>query len=811
MACLRRGFAPIPVPAKQKAPNLPEWQHLKANEADIPRWFEGEGNIGLLLGEPSGGLVDVDLDCPEAMRLAAAFLPPTAMRHGRASKPNSHWFYRLEDAADPVKFTAHDGACLLELRSTGQQTIVPPSIHPSGEKLIWESDSDPAVADAEGLAVNAARLASAILLLPRYPEPGTRNDFCLTLAGLLVRGGMGPEYAAHFIRELARAAGDEEWRQRGKAAESTFDKMAEDEPVRAGTALAKMLGLDGKKVVSKLRQWLHLAGSPIPGKVQFQSQASSLMHLAGELDLFHDADRSAYATIQRNGHREIWLVRSKEFKLWLRSRHFDEAKTTLNSEALQNAIETFESRALFESPERQVAVRVAGLGDVFYLDLANERWEAVEITASGWRITPDVPIKFLRPRGMLPLPTPISGGHIGDLRPFLNLETDEDWILVLAWLMSVLRPAGPYPVLAINGEHGSAKSTTSRVLRSLLDPNKALLRSLPRDIHELMIQAGNARIMCFDNLSHLSESISDALSQIATGGAFSARELYTDAEEKLFEAQRPILMNGIEDLCTRPDLQDRALAITLPSIPPERRQAEDGFWEGFRRAHPHILGALLDAASIALRSLPTVKLARSPRMADFARWATAAESGLGLEPDAFLHAYESNLKTANSLTLESSSIATAIQQFLEHQTSWNGTATDLLMELNRRAGDVGLRGKGWPCNARTLGNALRRIKPNLRQTGIAVEFGREPARQGRRLIRLCKVGNFATAAYAASASEDFKSYTPGHADAADANGQIADSNPDIANHRRINGAYAADAADAKIQACTPCGPNTGTV
>ena len=796
---LRRGGIPIPVPARQKAPNLPGWQHLKVNEADIPRWFEGEGNIGLLLGEPSGGLVDVDLDCPEAMRLAVAFLPHTAMRHGRAGKPNSHWYYRVEDALAPQKFTAPDGGCLLELRSTGQQTIVPPSIHPSGEPLHWESDGVPSLADAEGLAVNAARLASAVLLLRYYPQQGNRNDFCLALAGLLVRGGMEPEYAAHFIRELARATGDEEWQERGKATESTFDKMAKDEPVRAGTALAEMLGLDGKKVISKIRQWLRLTALPANGKTPAQNQATSLMLLAGDIELFHDAERRAYATLAREGHKETWPVRDREFKLWLRGGHFAETKTALNGEALQNAIETYESQALFQGPEPQMAVRVAEFGNAIELDLANERWEAVEITPSGWRVVADPPVKFLRPRGILALPTPICGGSISELRPFLNLETDEDWVLVLAWLLAALRPIGPYPVLALNGEHGSAKSTTARVLRELIDPNKAALRALPRDIHELMIQASNARILCFDNLSHLPESVSDALSRIATGGAFSARELYSNAEETLFEAQRPILLNGIEDLCSRPDLQDRALVITLPGIAPERRKSEQEFWKAFRQVHPRILGALLEAAAAALRNLPTVRLEQMPRMADFARWATAAEPGLGLEPGAFLRAYEGNREAANSLTLESSPIAVTIQQLMEPRADWSGTATELLSELNRISREPERRSKSWPANARSLGNALRRIKPNLRQTCLGVEFGREPARKGRRMIRLRKIGNVASASYAASAIEHFQPVTSAATDAADANVDIADAKPSVANPPKINGANAADVADAKIQ------------
>src|SRR5262249_35868902 len=154
--------------------------------------------------------------------------------------------------------------------------------------------------------------------------------------------------------------------------------------------------------------------------------------------------------------------------------------------------------------------------------------------------------------------------------------------------------------------------------------------------------------------------LSDALCTLATGGGFATRELYTDADEKLFDAVRPVVLNGIEDLATRGDLLDRAINLTLPQIPDERRGDEDDLWRQFEESRPRLLGALLDAVSTALRNRPHVKLAHKPRMADFACWVVAAEPALGWPEGAFLRAYNDNRAAANALALEASVVAPAI-------------------------------------------------------------------------------------------------------------------------------------------------------
>jgi hypothetical protein len=332
---------------------------------------------------------------------------------------------------------------------------------------------------------------------------------------------------------------------------------------------------------------------------------------------------------------------------------------------------------------------------------------------------------------------PHKGGCIDKLRPFVNVATDDDWRLVVAWLIQALRPRGPYPVLALHGEQGCAKSTTARVLRSLVDPSVALLRCEPRDGRDLMIAADNGWVVAFDNLSHVPDRLSDALCRLATGGGFSTRELFSDREEIIFDAMRPCILTSIEDLASRGDLLERAIILRLPRIEEKGRQTEREFWAAFEAACPRILGALYDAMGVALERVDRVQLDALPRMADFACWATATEEALGWPAGAFLAAYAGNQRDANELALESSPLTGPLRQLAERPEGWEGTATALLTALEGLVGSDVVKRQDWPKRHNALSGQLRRLAPDLRRVGIDVDLGgREPGRKRTRMIRI---------------------------------------------------------------------------
>jgi hypothetical protein len=455
------------------------------------------------------------------------------------------------------------------------------------------------------------------------------------------------------------------------------------------------------------------------------SATDVLLNIATAARLFHASDGTAFADLIIDGHRETWPLRSKRFQGWLRQHYYERTWDAPSPATLNAALNALEAQAQFDNPQRKVSLRLAeqdGLTDEF--------WRCVEIGAHGWRIAEDPPVRFRRSAGMQPLPLPARGGSIESLAPFLNLASENDFVLVVAWLLGALRAGGPYPVLAIAGEQGSAKTVLSKLLRALIDPSVAPVRALPRDERELFIAANNGHVLAFDNLSGLPPWLSDTLCRLTSGGAFSTRRLFTDQDEILFALARPVILNGIEDVITRADLADRAILLMLAAIAERQRRPENALWREFELVRPHILGALLDAAAHGLRMLPRVRLRRLPRMADFALWATACESAF--RPAGTLEtAYSNNRRDAIENMVDADPVAACVRELMADRAQWTGSASHLLQ--------VGTSRTGWPKSPRALAGRLRRAQTFLRTLGIEIVFGRE-GRFGTRTIRITAVG-----------------------------------------------------------------------
>jgi hypothetical protein len=472
------------------------------------------------------------------------------------------------------------------------------------------------------------------------------------------------------------------------------------------------------------------------------SQADVLVSLCSDLELFHTSggyDAEAFATFDQSGHKETWPLGSKGFRFWLTAKFWQVNNKVPGGQAIEDALGTLRGKALLEGPTHPVHIRLAELHGAIYLDLANDAWEVVEVTAGGWRLIGDPPVKFVRKQGQFPLPNPIRGTRLDELRPLLNLPNDSLWHLYVAWLVAALRPGRPFPILCVNGEQGTAKSTLCKMAKALIDPSKSAARRPPRDERDLMIAAANSWIVAYENLSRIRADFSDGLCALATGGGYSTRELFSDADEKLFDAMRPIMINGIEDLATRGDLLDRCVILMLPTIPDENRREEAELWESFERIRPGVLGALLDAVSAALRNKRSVALTSKPRMADFATWVVAAEPALGWPEGTFLAAYNANRNTTHNVGLDSSILTSPVFALVEANGIWQGTARELLAELATHASESIRKTRDWPTSARSLSGELRRLAPNLRKVGIDLSFPGH-TKKGN-LVRLERTGN----------------------------------------------------------------------
>ena len=478
----------------------------------------------------------------------------------------------------------------------------------------------------------------------------------------------------------------------------------------------------------KPRQWRG-DGSSAP-------QRDRLVKLAASAELWHTSGGDTFASMPVGDHFENWPLRSRGFRRWLVNQYRVECHSVPSAKSLEEATRGLDATAAIDGAEIEAHIRVAQHDGKIYLDLADGSWRAVEVSAAGWRVIERAPAKFQRPRGMLALPEPRREGSLDELRNFLNM-TDGDLCLACSWLVGALYPRGPYPILLLSGEQGAAKSTAARVLRSLIDPNLAPIRTAPRDERDLLIAALNGWAICLDNLSGMPSWLSDGLCRLATGGGFGTRQLHTDTEEIIFEAQRPAILNGIADLASRPDLADRAMVLTLPSIHDKDRKRETVFWTEFETVRPFILGSLLTAVSASLRNQNKVEIDRIPRMADFAFRVVAAESEMPWDKDTFLSIYSENRAGMLEAAADNDHVAQAIRKLAYDVASpgyqsppgapagaWEGTTTDLLAALRTLVDERVAGSKLFPQTSNSLGARVRRVAPALRAVGIDVATGR---------------------------------------------------------------------------------------
>lgn len=470
---------------------------------------------------------------------------------------------------------------------------------------------------------------------------------------------------------------------------------------------------------------------PIPAKRGAVSHKTKLVRLIvhSGVELFHSPDGHPYATVlvsSPNGasHSETMSLAGNTFKEYLSREYYNAKKTVVSSSDLKDAISVLTSSAIHNGTEHQVFIRLARVKDregqdTIWLDLGHPQWNAVKITSTGWSIISDPEVKFRRSRGLLALPAPVTTDRsIAEM--LTTLINVDDPLLLIAWLVGALRGRKPYPILSITGEQGTAKSSACRWLRRLIDPNTADLRLTPKEPRDLMIAAINSHVIAYDNLSGVPDWLSDALCMISTGGGFSTRQLFSDMDEILFSAERPIMLNGINDIVTRPDLLDRALVVTLNPISEENRRSELELEANFEAIRPAILGGLLCAVQTALRDEATTKISHLPRMADFATWMVAAGPALGLTNGTFLEAYRINQQEAIESVLDGDMISDAVMQLKFVDDRWVGQLKDLL--------DLIPEHEHKPKSPRGLRSALRRKAPALRQAGFTMTYTRGKVR-----------------------------------------------------------------------------------
>jgi len=543
--------------------------------------------------------------------------------------------------------------------------------------LILPDNDDPGREHAEDVARSAAGVAGCVkvISLPALREKGDVSDWL---------------DAGHTVEELKKLAADA----------SPWEAPEED---------AEASGAAGGR-----------------------SEATRLVELVleGAVELFHEQDGTTYVRINVGDHREIWTCRSQQFETWLARRFWKSERRAPASHTRRAARNVLEAIALFEGDEHRLHNRVARHDGAIWYDLADRECRAVRITAEGWQIVTEPPILFRRYSHQRPQVDPFPGGDLHDFMRFVNLRDPSQALLLLVSLAACLVPQIPHAILLVHGPQGSAKTSLLRMLRRLIDPSITETLALSRKPDEVVQALSHHWAACFDNVTSIPEWIADILCRAATGEGASKRRLYTDDDAFLYAYRRCVALNSINIPTRRPDLLDRSVLFGLGPIAPAERKPEEQLWSQFEQAQPALFGAALDVVSRAMAILPTISLPAPPRMADFARWGCAIARGLGHAETEFIDAYDANIAVQNEEVLHSHPVATALAALMERRGEWEGTATQLLDELEKVAREqrISTDAKGWPGAPHVLTRRLKEVQPNLAAAGIDVQCNRN--RQG---------------------------------------------------------------------------------
>jgi hypothetical protein len=616
-----------------------------------------------------------------------------------------------------------NGEVLVEVRSTGAQTLVAPSVHPSGERVVWH-DTDPEICETEAgeLLRQVRELATTALIARHIPPAGGRHDFALAVAGFLLRPGrLGQETVLKLTRAAWYAAGadsKEALRDLEGIIAGTTENLAVGEPVVGGPTLDEY----APGMVRLLCKWWgwnrHEASESTPEeKEDRRNQADRLIGYALKdvEGLFVDQHGAPHALVGG----EALPLNSRCYP-WLRRLMWDHEERAVNGEYLKTAAGTLAAHAEFSGAVRELHTRAAWHEDTLYYELRPRR--VVKVDASGWRFDSNPPVLFRRYPNLKPLPDSQAGGDAKALASYANLKTNRDKRLFIAYAVTAPLPHVGRPILNASGAMGSGKTTIGRVLKRLLDPTAPeTVRLDPRDFLQ---KASHAYFIMLDNQNTVPEWAADTLCRLVTGEADSKRRLYTDDEDVIVELRRAVLLNGINVPTDRGDVLDRSLVVELERIPDGERKTEEELWERFEEEHPKLLGAHFDVLSKAIAVRPSLKLPRRPRLADWGEYAAAVYEVMGWGVECFLADWDEVVKVQNQTTLDGSPVAQTIIKFMEDKeeytgTEYTGTSSELHKKLAVVAEQLGVeRDRAWPKSARWLWKRIKEVLPLLVAAGI---------------------------------------------------------------------------------------------
>jgi hypothetical protein len=598
-------------------------------------------------------------------------------------------------------------------------------------------------------------------LLPYWVKE-RRQDLALAIPGYLYKNNVDVDAARHLIQYLTQVTNDEEAAKRLDAVNSTYSKNAKE--VSGYTRLTELID-ENELIIQKIehqfstigysfyngnghtnKKLIHKTEDDEDKSVKLSAEVIKLLEPIIEKLFKNKTDDKGFAAIYINGHREIVpIYKSKRFDLWVRKTYFDETEDTLGSDILKEVVDTLESKASFDGDIIDLQLRVCKLDDrndksTYYYDLTNKIWQVVKITEKGWSIkeSVNVPIMFVRYRNQIAqvLPSKEYPSDILDkFMSIINVKDEDSKLILKCYLISLFVPGIPKPVLMLHGEQGAAKTALEELIRSVVDPSSAPTLVFPRTIEELIQQLSHNYLAYYDNVSNISDWVSNQLCRAVTGSGFSKRELYTDDNDIIYNFRRAIGFNGVNLAASKADLLDRGIIVELERIPENKRLKDEDVKAKLDAIKSQLLGFIFDkiVEVIKIQNNGGIRLDSRARMADFEEYAEIISRVIGHEPNKFIEAYRRNRRIQTDVVIEGSPVAAAIIKLLGEpnykEYGWSGSTTDLLTEFELYADrfKINIKSRSWPKSPNSLSFRLNQVKTNLREFGIEISYTKDIA------------------------------------------------------------------------------------
>lgn len=711
------------------------YKNATCDQQQIIEWWNKypKANIGIPTGKVSGWYaVDVDKknngkeNYHKFVERHKNDLPKASLKVNTGGGGH-HLIYTQPACGRAVGSTTNIGRLEgVDFRGDGGYIVVPPSLHHSQEIYEWargfsfDGHYDPAqLVPLPALIVDLVNNPTRALVDSESIPQGSRNNSLFKLACQFRREGVTDDQLFERVSAMNESACK-------PPLEQTEVQQIVD------SALKQLITPETKIKTGKPKSSSGDTGS--------YDAFNKVFELTSEHEFWVDEYKKAYVTfpIHNNSnqimHYENWPIQSKVYRDFLRYRYRQRYKEMVSSRTLNNILERLAGDVLFGGNCYKTHIRTAWYNDCIIIDMTDEDWRWIEITAAGYRICNDKPpVKFLRSPNVRPMFTPDPTGSFECLPEIFHLKSQDDYNLLGGWLMFVLVPGGPYPILIIEGVAGSSKSTLTIQISQLVDPKISAVQGTPPNTDDLFIKANNGHLIALDNLSTINQPLSNVLCGIATGTGASKRELYTDTGEVYFEVCRPIVLNSINPVVSASDLADRSIRLSLPPIT-ARRSAEEVDAK-FLQYAPKILGAICNAIQAAMSCYKRVQgIPSEIRMIDFAQWGFAAGDVLGWSSKDFIQILLANRQHNAAPFMEDNMLNMAVLKFLQEKKQWSGSPTELLNALSKVPSHEEKMDKSFPKTPSLMTRELNKSITVLKQYGI--EYHHDASSHKNRKISL---------------------------------------------------------------------------